>query len=182
MSNVPTLAPPPAAASFDVIGKVTLTSAAVSITFSGIDTNNRMFRVTSFVVKDGTGGGLNLNLNANFADYDFQRLTASNTTTTASRVIGSTAMQLFAGTAIDPNETGLSVVYIGKQLAGVGAALLEDASWVEDSVAALILGGLSGIWGDTTQLINSIRLSTASGNLDIGTSVLVEGQFKGRPL
>ncbi len=182
MSNFPPFVTPLAAASFDKINRTKLAAAAVSISFSGIDTNSRMFRVTSYIIMNGAGGGPSIILNNDFtALYDSQRVSAFSSSTAGSRTIATTAMVLFSQLAIDADETGLSVVYIAKQAADKKAVMLEDSAFVEDTINAFMLGGLSAMWNNVADLINRIDL-VASTNMDVGTTVLLEGQFKGQPL
>lgn len=183
MGSFPDIVTPLAASSFDTFGTVTLAAPAATVFFAGIDTNNKMLRVTLYVVKDATGGGIALFINADATPvYEHQRMTINNTTVVSSRALATTGINLFGGVALDANGTALTVIHIAKQQAGDGAIILEDASLIQDISNALEVGGSATYWNNVVDDITSLLFSSTSDNFDTGSSFLLEVQFKGQPV
>lgn len=155
------------------IATVTLAAPAAAVTFSGIDTAFRMFQLTGTVVKDGTGGFVNVRVNSDSgSNYDRQRLVGTSTTVAASRVSGGTAWEL-ASLGIDANQSGTFEAFISKQAASAPAM----AVWSEVVVpsAGISTGNYGLRWNNTADLINAIAVLASAGDFAANTQITLNG-------
>lgn len=154
-----------------VIGSITLGSAASSVSFTGIDTTYRMFRVTAYIVKDGTQGTVRLRFNNDSgSNYDRQNLRGSSTTVSAARTSGDTHIDT---NTIAANEAGTVCFVIAKQLATTAAMVVADVT-LPTTGPALTTERLAGRWNNTADLISRIDLLPNNGNFAAGTTVVLE--------
>ncbi len=170
---------PPASATpagaWEKIGIQTLTSAAAIITFSGINSKYKMFRVHSFIVNDGSAMNVPLRLNNDSgANYEWQRLNAG-TGFVAQRQTAQTSVVLF-NFAIQTNAVGVSEALIAKPLAGNHAMVLCKDSALS-SIGADQTDRVGHTWKNTSDLINRIDVIASTGNMDPGSTVMIEGNF-----
>lgn len=158
-----------AGGAWTVLGSQVLESAAASVSFPGISTTYRMFRVTAYIVKDGTNGQVRLRLNADSgSNYDDQLLRGDNTTVSASRTTSAT--QLTTGNTITASNVAAIEIVIAKQLAASTAMMLSRMFMG----SAQILDSKAGRWNNTADLISRIDLLSSSGNFAAGTTVVLE--------
>ncbi len=173
MSSFPALATPSAQGAFDTIAKTVLGSPAASISFSGISTTNKMFRLTIYIIKDGTTGSADLQLNNDSGgNYDIQRLAGAGTGVTASRSTAQSNIDL-SNSNVLANELIVIELTVAKQQTGdeamiVGLAKRRDGSNLD-------LYGFAGIWKNTADLINRIDILSSATNFATGTVALLEG-------
>lgn len=152
-----------------VINSVTLGSAASSVSFTGIDTTYRMFRVTAYVVKDGTGGFVNLRLNNDSGrNYDYQQLSGDSTSISAARGTGQAQMSFPWN--VQANTQSFVEFTIGKQLATAAAMGLGS----QTVTGNIIMTKNAFRWNNTADLINRIDLISGTGNFAAGTVVVLE--------
>ena len=158
---------------WDVIGSTTLASPASSISFASIDPKYKLFRVTAYIVKDGTGGEVQYRINNDSgANYDRQRLRGSDTTVDGERLTGQTSIA--STISIGSNESSTLTVTIAKQLATTPAMVLVDQT-LTTTAPNLQSVYMAGRWNNTADLINRIDLISSSGNFAAGTVALLEG-------
>ena len=162
------------AGAWAVIGSATLGSAAASISFTGIDTSYRMFRITAYIVKDGTGGDVGLRFNNDSgSNYAYQRLSGSSTSVAAARVTGQTLIDCDFG-ALQANENGTYVFTIAKQVTG-SAAMAVGGSVAYASGPVLVEAQVAGIWSNAADLISRIDVVSGNANFAAGTVAVLEG-------
>ena len=161
---------------FVLISDQTLTSPASSISAS-VETTYRKFRVSLFVVKDGTNGNINLQVNADGgANYSDQALMADNTTVAATRDTGQTSVRLTEAGALLASATALATVELEKPLATTpGRLTYQMANIGTGGSTAITLNTGSAQWSNTADLISSITVTASGGSLATGTRMLVEG-------
>lgn len=163
------------ASSWEHIAAQVLSADAASISFQNIDTAYRMFRLTIYVVKDGTGGVLVVRLNNDSApNYNEQTLHVTGATVTASRAAADTRHRLTLGVVLDPNEDLFGEILIGKQVAGEQGFLMSRVNYRGASLDPYI--DINHVrWLNTTDLINRIDLLPLAGNLAANTRAVLEG-------
>lgn len=151
------------AAIWDHIDTQVLGSAAASISFASLDTDYKAFRLTCLLLKDGTGGELNMRFNNDSgSNYNWD-----NESTGAA---GVTYIELAGSTAFAGNTFGMWNIVVGKQTAAMKGFSTGVASYGDGS------GGVhQGVWLNTTDLINRIDIICGSGNLAIGSRISIEG-------
>ena len=159
------------AGAWDVIDSETLAAPASSISFTGIDTTYKMFRVTAYVIKDATAGGVFMRLNNDSgANYDWQRLYGS-ATVAGSRSTGQAQWETSYSYPLSAGDTLTITATIGKQLAGSPAmGIIESAGARTDIERA----SFAGIWSNTADLISRIDLIASAGNFAAGSVVVLE--------
>lgn len=156
-----------------VIDSETLAAPASSVSFTGISDTYRMFRVTAYIVKDGSAGSAYLRFNNDSgANYDHQRLTGNGTSVAAARVTGDT--EIDATVTVGANQLATLDFTIAKQVTG-SAAMVVGAATFADTTPALDIDRRAGRWNNTTDLISRIDLISGSGNFAAGTTVVLEG-------
>lgn len=154
---------------FVLISDATLTSAAATIS-APVDTAYRMFRVTMFVVKDGTPGTPLVQLNSDSGtNYARQILTADSTTVSAARQTGQTSIST---SGLAASTAAVYQLEVSKPLAGIPARATLTMASLDSSI---LYRAVSGEWSNTADLISSIDLSLSAGNFAAGTRILVEG-------
>lgn len=164
-----------AGAAWTVIDSETLAAPASSISFTGIDTTYKMFRITAYIVKDGTDGLVQLRMNNDSgANYDAQRLRGDSTTVDAARATGDTSINCNRN-----GESGLSQtleIVVAKQVAGSPAMVLWDQVMLDNAgTPAMNKFNIAGRWNNTADLISRIDLIASAGNFAAGTVVVLEG-------
>lgn len=164
-----------AAAPWDVIDSTTLGSAAASISFATGLSGYKLFRVTAYIVKDGSNGlGVLRFNNDSGANYSYQRLLGAGTGVLAQRSTGQTSYDFAAGAGLKSNDPSTLSAVIAKQVTGSPAMVLSDCVIDEDGTA-LYNVNVAGIWSNTADLISRIDLVSSSGNFDTGTVAVLEG-------
>lgn len=153
------------------IGSQRLAAPASSITFSGIDTSYRMFRLTVFIVKDGTASSVLLRLNNDTgSNYVRQRLTGNDSAVAAARAA---SFFLSGISTVAAGGTFTASVTIAKQLATAPAMLVGRMAYMS-SAPGEQLQALGGQWNNTADLISQIDLDCPVGNFAAGTVVVLE--------
>jgi len=161
---------------WDVIDSETLAAPASSISFTGIDTTYKMFRVTLYSIKDGTAGALQLRLNNDSgANYVYQDLTGDATTVNGARATAQAQFVLTTGETMDAATAGTFEIVIGKTVAGSAAMLLSKGTYYHTTTPALNYEATAGRWNNTADLISRIDLIASAGNFAAGTVCVLEG-------
>jgi len=163
------------AAAWEVIDSTTLASAAASVSFTSIPTTYKMFRVTAYLIKDGSDGLVQLQINGDSgANYDRQYLRGDSTTVDGARTTGQTSIN-----GNRNGESGLATtleIVIAKQVAGSPAMVLWDQVMLDNAgTPAMNKFNIAGIWNNTADLISRIDLVASAGNFAAGTVVVLEG-------
>ena len=160
-----------AAAAWDVIDSTTLGSAAASISFATGLSGYKLFRVTAYMIKDGTGGNAQLRLNNDSgANYDDQRVQGFVTSTPSGRATSQTYVLL---AQLDASTAGTIEIIIGKQLAGATGMILSESTQLVSGY--FVTRYVAGRWVNTADLISRIDLISSGGNFAAGTVVVLEG-------
>jgi hypothetical protein len=161
---------------WDVIDSTTLGSAASSISFATGLSGYKLFRVTAYIVKDGTAGALQVRLNNDSGtNYAYQDLTGDSTTKDGARATGQTQFVLTTGETIDDATNGTFEIVIAKQTTGAAGILLSKGTYIHTTTPALNYESIAGIWSNAADLISRIDLISSSGNFAANTTVVLEG-------
>ena len=157
---------------WDVIASSTLGSPAASISFASIASTYKLFRVTAYIIKDGSAGRALVRLNNDSgANYERQRLSGAATGVSAQRTTGETSWETtWSGLTSQPATFEL---VIGKQIAG--AAAMGILSSVGKESTTLEYSSFACRWNNTADLINRIDIIASAGNFAAGTVVVLEG-------
>lgn len=156
-----------------VIDSETLAAPASSVSFTGISDTYRMFRMTAYIVKDGTSGVAYVRVNNDSGgNYDRQTIGASSTTVSAARSTGDTEWRATVA-SITGNTHATTSIVVAKQLAASPAMYLAETTYAPSG--GVQPGRLAGRWNNTDALINRIDLISGSGNFAAGTTVVLEG-------
>lgn len=162
-------------AGFTLIDDVVLESAASAINIP-VDTAFRKFRVTVFVIKDGTDGAVQLRLNATAGTgYAYQDISADSTTVDGARVTGAAQIVLTTDGLMDGGSAGLFTIEIEKPLATTPARVTAQSSYLQATGPAINYEAIAGEWANTSDLISAINVLAGAANFAIGTRVLIEG-------
>ncbi len=149
----------------------TLASAASSVVMSGLDTTYRMFRVTAYLIKDGTSGDLGVRLNNDSGNnYNYQVLAADGSTPSATRTAIANAFTPMSS-SMGSNGIASLTITVAKQRTTSPAMFIANAAQNSGSLATSRTGGR---WNDGSKLISRIDLISSSGNFAAGTSVKLE--------
>ena len=162
---------------FSLIEDQVLGSAAASITFNTGLTDYTKFRLTVYVIKDGTGGQIFVRCNGDTgSNYAQQRLSADATTAAGQRLTGQTSVAIAAYATVTANGTGLFTISISKPLAGTPARGESSGSYFADlATDAVLLDEVAFEWNNTAALISSLSILSSSGNFAAGTRAVLEG-------
>lgn len=162
-----------AAPSWEHIAAQVLDAAAASIVFSDISTAYRMFRITLYIIKDGTGGLAELRLNSDAgANYDRQYMTANGVSIGGNRNLGLDSHRIDSG--IGANNHSLAEILIAKQVATEMALIFSRSNYGNGGVDPYIDLQVSQ-WTNVADLINRIDIIASAGNFDVGTRAVLEG-------
>ena len=175
MGSMPPPAVPAVCQAFETIGKTVLSVAAAAITFSGIDTSNRMFRISLYAVNDGSAANVQLRINNDSGgSYDLQTLSGSAASVVALRQTALTQIGLNILVPAAANEHVTSEIVIAKQQAGNEALIVARTVFVIAG-ALLRTEDLGAIWNNTAALISRLDLLKSAGNFAADTVALLEG-------
>ena len=156
---------------FVLLSDETLAAPAASMTAT-VDTAYRMFRVTFYGIKDGTGGLVQYRFNGDSgANYALEYILANDTTVSAERKTGETQLAVRA-IAFTANATGIVTIEIEKPLATTPARCTSSAAIISTNIR---YEADSGEWANTADLIDEITVLASAGNFAIGSRLLVEG-------
>ena len=163
-----------ALAFWEDIDEQTLGAPAASVSFTGIGSTFTFLRVTGYLTKDGSSGGVFVRLNNDSAaNYDRQRITASAAVVTGQRA--TTTGWLPAQTGIRLNEEANLAILIAKPVTGEEAQAVMISGTQNAAANFLDLGLQGGQWNNTAALISRVDLVSAVTNFDADTRVLLEG-------
>lgn len=164
-------------AGFVLVQDVVLDSAAASITFNTGLTDYTQFRLTLYVIKDGTASAVGIRLNGDTgSNYARQRITADSTTAAGNRTTGQTSAFLLEGFGVAPNGTALMTAEIAKPLTTTPARFTGQASAFGDlATDAVVYMANTQEWNNTADLISSISILSSSGDFAAGTRAVLEG-------
>lgn len=132
-------------------------SPSTVVTFSGIDSNFRAFRLTYHVIPTG-GLWLRLN-NDSGSNYAQQKLTASHTTVVGFRLASSISIDMSGGASNVPMQGQVLVSKISTSALARGTAQYSFDSHANVQVETSAIS-----WNNTSSLINRIDLVAPSGN------------------
>lgn len=169
------LAPAGPSLEWEHIDTQVLSAAAAAITFSGIDTTYRRFRVLCAQLKDASGAASAVTTRLNNdsgSNYAYQRLSGDGATAAAARTSGTTAWSTDVTT--DDNDSGLLVWEITKPAAGMTGSAVGRLAFYLTGVG-ILLALLAGEWNNTADLISRIDLMMGSGQFNTGTRVTLGG-------
>ena len=132
-----------------------------------------MFRITAYIVKDGSAGNVLVTLNGDTGtNYDEQRLFGSSTTVSAIRNTGQTSFPA-TYTQIAASEAATIDLTVAKPLAAAAGMLLAQGARLGSG--GIDRDSIAGIWNNTSSLISQIDIASSSGNFAAGTVAVLEG-------
>jgi hypothetical protein len=160
-----------------------LSSPAASITFSGIAAANS-YRLNLFVyiVKDGTGGTLDLRINNNSGNnYRMAHIHGTSTTVAGARDASSVA-QMRSARTIAASSTAIAWYTILKGQSGSSAPGPFSETLVSLLLGLVASGGIEvehaeGFWAAQFDLTNRVDILTSAGNFAAGTRAVLEGKL-----
>jgi len=156
---------------FVLIEDRVLGAAAPSVVFNTGLTDFTRFRLTVFVVKDGTNGALQLRFNGDSgANYASQLVAASASSPSGSRSTGATVFAPLSG-VMAANTPTFVTLDIQKPQASDPARITNEGAWGSDITYVAKVGE----WNNTADLISSITILSAAGNFAAGTRIVLEG-------
>lgn len=174
MPPAPTIA---AQQAFGLIDRQVLGAPAASISFAGLDTANKMFRSTFYIVNDANNKALWLRLNNDGgANYDMQSLRGNGAAVSASRPVGQTKVILDNGFNVLANEHATLEIIVAKQQAGDEAMLLAVSTQV-DGGPVLVNLHTAAIWNNVLALISRQDVLASANNFAAGTVAILEGNI-----
>lgn len=177
MAQMPAVVGPDAAFWEDIDEQV-LGAPAASISFAGLDTSFTLFRLTAYVIKDGTRSLIFLRLNADVgANYDHQHINGEAAVLAGSRTVAGNRWDAGGHNNLAANQEMNFVYTIAKPSAGEVAQGVWGIGIID--LAGLEVEFSGGQWNNIAALISQIDVLTLAGNLDTGTRVLLEG---GKPV
>ena len=158
-----------------VIGSTTLASPASSISFATGLSGYTMFRITAYIVKDGTLGAIQMRINNDSgANYDDQTLSGNSTAVGAARQTGQTQWP-FPQSAVAASTNATLEVTISKSVSTSPALAVASFTFIPNGESSVGEGRSAGRWNNTADLISRIDLISSSGNFAAGTVALLEG-------
>ncbi len=170
MGSMPGVAAPAVDQAFERLARTVLGAAAASITFSGIDTANKIFRLSVYVVKDGTGASIFVRVNNDSAgNYDNQSLQGNGAALTSGRGTGQFALVL---SSVSANGHGTFEMYFAKQQTGDEGMTYSSGAYLSTNMFKI---DQASIWHNTAALIDRIDLISGGGNFAADTTALLEG-------
>jgi len=160
---------------FQKIYKTTLTSAATSVTISGLDGNTEHLYRLKIRGINGYAGGVNHQLRINNdsgSNYGMQKLEGNNSTSSASRAVYDTVYLNW--NVISQNNLFYSTILLYAKSGYVRTFLHENIDDISGTtVTAIVLRGNS--WNDTSTNITSLVIYAGQTNgLGIGTVIELE--------
>lgn len=150
-----------------------LDSAAASITFSDLGGYTK-FRLTLYVIKDGSAGNLRITLNSTTSGYARQALIASGSSASAARVTSQANIEINALDSIGANQPALLTCSVSKPSASVPARVDGTLAMANSSGAIALDSSFAAEWNNTADLISSITILASSGNFAAGTRAVLE--------
>ena len=160
---------------WELIDVQVLDTTAASISFQGIPTAFRDFRVTAYIQNDANAKSPFLRLNNDSGgNYTRQYVQGAGATASSAVAASQTSMSLVGGSAIGASNSGKFDILISKPIAGV-AALVNTISNVRTGAATVVAGTHSGFWQNTSDLISRIDIVADSNSFAAGTRVVLEG-------
>ena len=158
---------------FTLIGDTVLGSPAASITFNTGLTDYTKFRLTLYVIKDGTGGLAQYRFNGDSGtNYALEYLLANDTAVTSERKTGETQLAFARAIAFTANATGIATLEVSKPLATTPARTTSSAAIISTNIR---YEADSGEWANTADLISSITILASAGDFAANTRAVLEG-------
>lgn len=147
----------------------TLSSAASSVTISGLDGDNDEVYLLRVVGKGTASASIRLRFNNDSgANYGLQYLTASNTTLTAGRSTSSTAMAI---ASVDASSgVAYGEAFICAKSGKVRTLLISHTERVNGSTIDTLQNKAQS-WNNMSSNITALVISASSGNMDVGTRI-----------
>ena len=150
-----------------------LASPAASITFNTGLTDYTKFRLTLYVIKDGSAGVAQLRINGDTgANYAWQQLKANSTTASGARSTGNTSYHI-ANTSLTASLPALFTCEVSKPLSTTPGRITSSASVMVSSAIEFV--SQSGEWNNTADLISSISILASAGDFAANTRAVLEG-------
>ena len=163
-------------AGFTLIEDQVLGSAAASITFNTGLTDYTKFRLTLYVIADGSNKNVSLRINGDTGNYADEALMASSTSVTGTRDTAQTSVALTEQGALKASQTALITIEISKPLSSVPArATYQTANMDAAATSAVTLNVGAAEWSNTTDLISSISILASAGDFAANTRAVLEG-------
>jgi hypothetical protein len=159
------------------LGRVTLASAQTTITFDSIDQTYDSLvlkvKAKSDAATTGTNLSVDFNSDSNDANYDTQRLYASNGTVSSPE--GSGIVQHVPGASSPSNAWGRGTYVIdGYTDTGSRKTIISNNSSLNDT-GNILQGQYSTDWNNTAA-ITRMDFTLASGDFDTGTEFILYGE------
>jgi len=152
-----------------------LTSAATSVTISGLDGNtDKEYKLIYRPVGNSANTSHMLNFNNDTgANYNYQTLSAANDTAHAYQGAGLTGMYFDIETGVETGAVAFSEALIYAKSGCLRTALIKTAGkTLTTTVTSIYLGGWS--WTNTADNITSLTISSQAANgMGIGTHILL---------
>lgn len=172
MSLYPTLTAPQVDGLFELIDRTVLSSAAASISFTGISAAFRIFEIAVEIAKDASAGSVRVRLNGDSgANYDYQQVTGSDTSVAASRTTGASGF-IVTGGGVAANDFAAINAIVAKPLAAQPAIGLFS---VAETQGGIRIAETAGRWNNTAGLISEITLLATLGDFAAGTAFVLTG-------
>lgn len=150
------------------IETITLSSAASSVTFSGLSTDWNSYRLTVFTKSDTAPRLLYMRFNGDDgANYHFQYLLAALDTVSSGYDIDQN--QIYLGPLTSTNFSLLDIHIFNGVATEEKNVLAHNAAWHQNYQA------ISGVWDNAVDKITSITLLPSSDNFAIGSRFILEG-------
>lgn len=157
----------------ELIATTTLSGAAASITFSGINTDYRFFELVGWFLKDANLGQMGVTLNGDTGvNYNSQYIAADGATIASGRATATAMIYVNIYDNMDASSVASLTMTIGKPVAGERASVVQTFSYIRTS---LILEMAGADWNNTADLISSIQVKSLTNNLAIGSRVSLGG-------
>lgn len=170
--RVPTHAP--VGLGWGVIDTQVLSTTAASVSFQGIPSWYRAFRLTIYVVNDTNAKNVHLRLNNDSGNnYTYQNVAGNGGTVNGSLTSNQAQFLLTLPTTIDASGFAKFDVTITKPLATTPAFV----SWFSNVRAASTIASVGGSWNNAADLISRIDVIAGADNFAAGTTVMLEGAY-----
>jgi len=159
---------------FTLIEDAVLGSAAASITFSTGLTDYTKFRLTLYVIKDGSSAPVYMRLNGDTGtNYARQTLDANSTAVTGARATGATEYRPI-NTQLFASNPAILTAEIAKPLTTTPARITSSLASI-NTAGNIILWTGAGEWSNTADLISSISILASAGDFAANTRAVLEG-------
>lgn len=159
---------------WNLIDTQVLSTTAASVSFQGIPSWYRAFRLTIYVVNDTNAKNVQIRLNNDSGNnYTYQYVAGNGATVNGALTSSQAQFLLTLPTTIDASGFAKFDVSIAKPLAATPAFV----SWFSNVRAASTIASVGGSWNNTADLISRIDVIAGADNFAAGTTVMLEGAY-----